>query len=229
MTDPEPTLLLTRPKPQSEAFLVDCEARAGRRLPAVISPLIRIEQTGEVPKLDRYTTVIFTSANAVRRVLSSETLTGRIVKTVGERAASLARAAGAKAEALGEDVDAFILAASRVEAPALVCRGVHSRGDLAARLRDQGIPLDEVVLYDQVAQPLSPAARQLLSGEYPVVAPVFSPRTANLLYGQGAMTASLTVIAMSRAVADAWKGPGEVLVADRPNSTSMRALTLKQF
>jgi uroporphyrinogen-III synthase len=227
MTDPEPTLLLTRPEPQSKAFLSQCETVAGRRLPAVISPVMKIELADDLPDLDRYVTIVFTSGNGVRSALSQGSLAGRTVFTVGEKTAELARAAGAEAEALGEDVDAFVAAARRVKGPALLCRGVHSRGDLAGRLSETRLRIDEVLLYDQVACPLSTAAQQLLAGSGPVVAPVFSPRTARLLGGHGVIAAPLTIVAMSEAVAESWEGPGLVRVAAEPTSEAMCALVLE--
>ena len=229
MTDSLPTLLLTRPEPQSQAFLNMCEALAGHRLPAVISPIMRIEATGELPDLDRYETIIFTSGNGVRCFLEKAGLAGRKVVTVGEGTAELARANGAEAEALGEDIDAFLAMRHLVTAPALFCCGVHSRGNLARELTDAGIQTNEVVIYDQVSQPLTVAARQLLTGTGSIVAPVFSPRSARLLCGHGLITAPLTIIAMSRNVAEAWQGPGRVLTAEAPNSRSMCCLTVSQF
>lgn len=227
MTDPEPTLLLTRPEPQSKAFLSLCETVAGRRLPAVISPVMKIERAGDLPDLDRYATLVFTSGNGVRSALSQGSLAGRTVFTVGEKTAELARAAGAEAEALGEDVDAFVAAARRVKGPALLCRGVHSRGDLAGRLSETGLRIDEVLLYDQVACPLSTAAQQLLAGSAPVVAPVFSPRTARLLGRHGVIVAPLTLVAMSEAVAESWEGSGTIRIAEAPTSEAMCALVLE--
>lgn len=229
MPDPEPTLLLTRPDAQSRAFLVQCEALAGRRLPSVISPAMSIEPVGEVPSLDKYASLIFTSGNGIKCVLASDTLAGRLVFTVGEKTADLARNAGAEAMALGEDVDGFLANASRVKGPALFCRGVHSRGNLASRLGESGVRVDEAVIYEQASRPLTQAALQLLSGEAPVVAPLFSPRTARLLSAYGVITAPLTVIAMSAAVADAWSGEGDIIVAPAPNSREMCELTVSQF
>lgn len=229
MSDAEPTLLLTRPEAQSKAFLQRCNRLAGRELPAVISPVMQIEATDAVPNFDRYATIIFTSGNGVRSAAARGSLMGRTVVTVGDATAMLARSEGAEAEALGETVDAFVEASKRVRSPALFCRGRHSRGDLAERLREKGVRVDELVIYDQVARPLSFAAEALLAGEAPVVAPLFSPRSAELLSQQGQPTAPITVIAMSDAVARAWNGPGEVLVAERPTVMAMADLVVRRF
>lgn len=226
MDDTPATLLLTRPEPQSRAFLADCEAHLGRSIPVVISPLMRIEPMGDVPDLERYATIILTSGNGVARLGSA--LSGRHVVTVGERTAALAREHDAEAKHLDDDVEGFLENAATVRGPALFCRGVHSRGDLAKRLAERGIEVEEAILYDQVAEPLTNAARLLLAGSLPVVAPVFSPRSAKLLSSHR-IAAPLTLLAISQATADAWTGGGEVLVAERPNAAAMRALVTKAF
>ena len=229
MSDAEPTLLLTRPEPQSRGFLNQCEAAAGRRLPAVITPLMEIVPTGVVPELDRFETILFTSGNGIRCLRDVARLTKRSVCTVGERTAELARSLGADAVSIGEDVESFLANADQIAGPALLCRGEHSRGEVASRLAERGVEVEEAVIYDQVAQPLSTAGIRLLAGEGPVIAPIFSPRTAVLLGRHAVITAPLTVVAMSRNVAEAWAGPGTVQVAERPTSAAMCARTLAQF
>ena len=229
MTDPEPTLLLTRPEDQSKAFLAECEARAGRRLPAVISPLMRIVPTGLVPDLDAYATVILTSGNGVRCLSELASLSGRAVRTVGEKTAELARAVGAEARVRGEVVESFLASDEEIRDPVIFCRGEHSRGDLAARLREKGLEVDEAVIYDQQAMPLTSAARTLLTGTTPVVAPVFSPRTATLLKSHGNLSGPLTIVAMSAAVADALGEGAIVEVAPHPTSEAMQSAVLAHF
>lgn len=221
-----PTLLLTRPEPQSAAFLAEVERRAGRRVPAVISPLMRIAPVGDLPDLQGFRTIVLTSANGVQRM--APVLAGRSVVTVGDRTAALARDAGADAKALGETAEALMAHAAEIAGPALVCRGVHARAELAARLRDAGIEAAEAVVYDQIALPLTTAARALLEGKAPVVAPLFSPRSATLL-SANRIAAPLTVVAMSSAVAAAWVGPGQTLVASAPTAAAMAALVSEAF
>ena len=220
------TLLLTRPRARSEEFLSLCEASAGRRLPSVISPVIEITDTGELPELSGYDTIILTSSNAVRRLGVSGLLRGRSVATVGAHTAEFARTFGADAHCRGDDVETFLASEPTFGGPAIHCRGVHARGDLAERLSALGQVCAEAVVYDQVAQPLNPAARALLDGALPVVMPLFSPRSAKLVSASGPPHAPVTVIAMSEAVADAWQFGGDVRIAHEPRSTAMRDAVL---
>lgn len=217
MDDTRATLLLTRPEPQSRAFLADCETVLNRRLPVVISPLLQIEPVGELPDLDRFQTVILTSGNGVERL--GPALGGRRVLTVGERTADLARVQGAAAHSLGENVEAFLKSATEVKTPAIHCRGVHTRGGLADRLNG----VDEAILYDQVAVPLSKAAQRLLTGDAPVVVPLFSPRTAKLL-SSTQVSAPVIVLAISDATAGEWMAGGDIRVAERPDRHAMCAM-----
>ena len=68
MDDAQATLLLTRPRAQSDLFLADCEAALDRRLPVVISPLIEIDPVGDIPDLGHFRTIVLSSGNGVRRL-----------------------------------------------------------------------------------------------------------------------------------------------------------------
>ena len=212
-----PVLLLTRPSPQSEQFLHLCETRVGRKLPAVISPVLKIEAKGANWDLDA-ATIVVTSGNAVH-VLRKH-LPARQVATVGEATAALARSFGADATCLGENAEALLDRAKELVPPVVLARGVHARMDLAKELRARGVEARAVTVYDQVAMPLSAEAKQLLSGAQPIVAPVFSPRSAGLLAAHP-INAPLTVLAISEAVRDAWTRPGDVSIAKRPTAEAM--------
>ena len=226
MNDRQPTLLLTRPKQQSLEFLAACETKVGRRLPVVISPILRIDMHSKPSDLSVYRTLILTSSNGVAACVDA--LKGRQVVTVGERTKEAAAQAGALATFLGKDADALVANAGKIKGPALHIRGRHTRGLIAQRLRDAGLEVEEQVLYDQVSQPLSQAALALLQSNSEIIAPVFSPRSAKLL-SQAPSGANLRVIAMSEAVADAWSGKGEVDVLPLPTARDMVTHVLTYF
>ena len=226
MHDTQPTLLLTRPKAQSAKFLSECETLAGRRLPVVTSPILKIEKTGAAPDLSAYATLIFTSANGIAACEGN--LQGQRVVTVGAKTCAMAIENGAFATSLGEDVETFLARAEEIEGPALFCRGTHTRGNVAERLIDRGIRTDESIVYQQTAQPLTQAARALLQSDGEVVAPLFSPRSAELLC-ENAINAQLRVIAMSPAVAESWTGPGTIAIVSSPTAAIMATETIRHF
>ena len=216
--DDGPILLLTRPEAQARSFLSDCEMHLGRKVHAVISPLMKIVPFGDLPDLDPYASIVVSSSNAVRRM--GNDLAGRRVFTVGAATAGLARSFGAVAAPLGETAEELIRRAEEIASPALVCRGVHVRLDLCQALGSAGVTCDEAVVYDQVAVPLQEEAESVLVGALPVVAPIFSPRSAELL-AEASIAAPMTIVAMSDAVAKAWTGPGAIVTADAPNIAAM--------
>ncbi len=226
MTDRAPVLLLTRPRATSEAFLAGIEGRLGCRVQSVISPVLEIVDHGPLPDIGSYETLIFTSAHAVERLGRAALLAGRLVRTVGDATAATARSYGAEAEALGSDADSFLERAGSLNPPCLYCRGVHTRGDIAKRLRDRSIECDEAVVYDQREVPLTEEARTLLSSGCRILAPVFSPRSAKLLAGQIPKGATLEVFAISDAAASDWSAGGPVLVAERPTADCVMGLLM---
>ena len=218
------TLLLVRPKAQSEAFLAECKENLGKDLPAVISPIMRIEPVGDLPDLLKYRTLVVTSRNAVDRLPLGN---GQRLVTVGVRTAALAKEKGFDAICLGETAEAFLTRADEVLAPAIYLSGAHMRCDLATRLTELGINTAHQVIYDQQEQLLTDDAKHLLASGGAVIL-VFSPRSAKLLSSYQAH-GTTRVLAISEATADAWSGEGQIEVAERPDAASMIALVKAAF
>lgn len=231
MDDTQPTLLLTRPAAQSAEFVAMCEAKTGFRLPVVLSPLMEIEPLGDAPDPAQSGALIFTSSNGLRILAEQYNLHGCLAYCVGTRTTELARSKGLNAFEAGRNVEELTayLAGVVQTGHLLHIRGVHTRGNLTGRLQDIGIPIDEAVIYDQVSRPLTQAAQALLSGRSPVVVPVFSPRSATLLRKSASITAPLTVIAMSSAIAKAWDGPGAVVTAPEATADAMASQVTSYF
>lgn len=224
-----PRLLLTRPAAQSARFARQAQAALGP-LTVTIAPLLRLRPLPP-PTLPAARAVIFTSENAVHayRQLAGAA-EGRTAWCVGGRTAAAARAAGFAAQSADGDAGALaaLLIARQAEGPVLHLRGVHSRGSLAAELNSAGIETLEAVIYDQQPCPLTAEAEALLAGQSPLLAPLFSPRTAELFATAAAATpatAPLHVIAMSRAVAGALGAfaPATLDIAARPDAEAVIA------
>lgn len=213
---------MTRPQAQSERFL----AQLGLDVDAVVSPILKIEPTGAEPSPKHYRGVILTSANALQG--SGANFSGLACFAVGDATAEEAERCGLIVNSADGTVDDLVemIIAKKPEGRLLFLRGEHSRGELAARLRDAGIDVEEVITYRQRPQPLSSQAVEALQRASSVIFPVFSPRSARLLaeaLAKVPLDAQLKVIAMSDAVAAAWgEGvPAEVFVASEPNATAM--------
>ncbi len=186
-----PLLLLTRPAPASHRFASE-SAHLG--LETLISPILEIVAVAhDRSRLDAAEGLVITSENAVPFVAPGR---GRPAICVGPRSAAVAQAAGF--EAIAGPGDAARLM------PMLEGLGagwLHPHGTHVAKV----LPVEGVAVYDQRALPLTPEARHALSGDRPVILPLFSPRSARLLAAEaGDASAPLWLVAISPAAASAW-------------------------
>lgn len=205
--DAAPTLLLTRPEPDSRRF-----AAMLPEYRALISPILRIVPVAhDAARLASAEGLVFTSAHAVAAAGPGR---GRVALCVGARTAEVARAAGFEARAGNGFAESLLpmIAAARVEL-------IHPHGRHLAKV----LPVPGMVVYDQIAVPLDDRARALLASDADVVLPLFSPRSARLLSEAAAGAAArLWPVAISAAAAANWSGPGRAAaVAVRPDAAAM--------
>lgn len=200
-------LLLTRPYAQSEAFAAEVTATLpGRFAPIVIAPLLGIVPTaGAEIDLEGVGALIFTSANGVDAFAAASPVRSLPAFCVGEMTAAAAGAHGFAALSADGDVTALAALAAREWRPGsgalLHVRGRHAAGDLVGALAARGLPARAAELYEQVSQPLSDPARELIRRGAPAVVPLFSPRTARLFATEtaGLDLSTLTVVGLSDA------------------------------
>ncbi len=228
-----PVLILTRPIEASRRFLGEVEAVLGRPVTHIISPVMKVVPMAVDDLPEPLGGVVFSSENGVRQAERLSLPQGLTAWCVGDRTAQVADAAGFRARSAQGDAEALIamICAARPEGPLIHLHGEHTRGDVADRLTAAGVPCGSLAIYAQVPTRLTPEARAALSGDKPVILPLFSPRSATILTGVGGMTARLHVIAMSKAVADeAAILPIETMViADAPNGPAMVAATCRRI
>jgi len=222
------SFLLTRPAAASARFALALREVFGGTARVVISPLM--EPVFLHPPLPPgpYHAVILTSetgAEAARRI--SAEVGGLPVRAycVGDRTALAAAEAGFQPISAKGDADALVslIKAEGVRGQLLHLRGRDSRGDIAQRLVSAGILAHEAIVYDQQPCPATPQALALLGGAEPVVVPLFSPRSADLLRDIGPICAPLWIAALSPAVADRAHllHPVRIAVADRPEAACL--------
>ena len=220
-----PILLLTRPEGRNEDLAADVQARWAGDLQIVTSPLLRIIfVVADVPDADE---MIFTSTNGVDAAVAMGLAQGQPAWCVGDRTAEAATAAGF-APRIGPGDAAGLVAhiiAARPAGRLAHIRGKHTRGDVAERLNATGLSCADVVAYDQAPAGLSDGALAALSGKVPVIAPLFSSRTASILKGQGPFAAPLHVAAISDAVAQMASDltPARLVVAEKPDAENVVA------
>ncbi|MCG7493899.1 uroporphyrinogen-III synthase [Thalassobius sp. Cn5-15] len=210
-------LLLTRPQADSARFAAQLQAAAVEAVP-MIAPLMRIERL-PVPELSGDQAVIFTSRNGVWALPDGA---GRLAYVVGaatdaaaQKAGYITRVADGDAEALFRRIMADH-AAGTFQGGLHHIRGRHARGNLAARLTDAGVPTEETVAYEQVAQHFDSEIEKRLQSHENLMVALFSPRSASLFAAECQrieVRAPLTVAAFSPAVAEAL-GPLPVVQCD---------------
>ena len=216
-----PALLLTRPQSSAESFVSQLDPAVMVGVTVVISPLLEIVPTHAAIAWRGYRGVIFTSAHAPACVAHATRLPAYCV---GARTAEAAQQRGWDVRLVAQTAEDLLTQVEQVDGPLLHIAGAHRRGEIADRLSARGMRTDVVVAYQQPEQPLSQAALDLLTGPVPVVAPLFSPRTAILFAEQVKSAANLHVVAMSAAVVEALGGitPKSVQTAAIPTGTEMR-------
>ncbi len=217
---PRVTLLMTRPRAAAERFVGNMPAELRARVGPLFSPVMRIEGLSGTVALTKSEIPIFTSSNAVSHGPESD---GRPAYCVGVATTKWANQHGWGARMAGEDADGLVSYLEKLppDQPFVHVRGRHTRGNIVARLQVSGHSAREAIVYEQVLQPLSDAAKNAISREQMVVAPLFSPRMAAQFANQAPRATSLRVVAMSAAVANAAQPFTAAAIAARPDAPAM--------
>jgi uroporphyrinogen-III synthase len=226
-----PAFLLTRPTAQSTRFAASLRKRFGEDLAIIISPLIAPRFLAASFPGTNPTALVFTSETGVEAFSRHQNRPSDLPQRaycVGGRTAKVARLAGLvpiSAQGDAADLIALILQ-DGARGPLLHICGAQTRGNVAQTLTGAGHPTTALILYEQEEQPLTPQAKALLSGERPVVVPLFSPRSATLFLAQvGCLgpPAPLICAALSQAVAEPLAGfDGLTLcLAAKPNAAAL--------
>ena len=214
------TLLVTRPKSEAQSFAELLPPKLAERMNVILSPIIGIEPV-PIPEPIDSPGIIFTSRNAVAIASRLFAHRNHVVYCLGCATAKVAAAAGWAVRQTGRNADELVAIIPCIAPgePLLHLRGRHSRGTVAQRLSDAGIPTREQVVYDQIALPLSHAARSALL-DTSVIAPIFSPRSAELLAREAQDAVDLHIVAISRETAKCLKHlhPSTLVSAKRPDS-----------
>lgn len=220
-----PTVLITRPDPAGTNLANELRTRWGCGVPIVLSPVLRIEWLDQAIEQRNFKTLIFTSRNGVAALSRLNPECEIPAYAVGDATAKAARQAGYDTTQANGDSDSLVarMIADKVTGPCMHIRGEHTIGDVAARLTQAGIPTQEMVLYRQVATPLNREALDCLNREAPVILPLYSPRSATLIFDQLWPDAPVVVAAISPAVAANVPKKANIatIVADRPDGEAM--------
>ena len=229
----QPALLLTRPREQAMEFAAKIEARCpGAFSPIAIASMLEIVPEPAAPDFSCCQALLFTSRNGVVQCATRWPERHVPALCVGKATAGLAREHGYAATSADGDVAALASLAVQSYLPGagtmLHMRGETTAGALTQALVAEGIDASEQIIYSQKPLPLSDTARHVISGDGPVVAPVFSPRTAALIaaateHDQSLGFRNVTFVALSEAVARPLRslGGSKIVVCERPEASSI--------
>jgi len=214
-----PTVLMTRPRRDSERFVDELRKVAGPFRP-VIAPAFEIERTNApVPPYD---CAIFTSRAGVEAAPLGD---GSVAYCVGDATAKSAKYRGYNALSAKGDVEDLIrLILAQTDVGSLVhLRGEKSRGNVSERLKQAGIICEDVVLYRKAAQQVDDQIAGQIKTESHLLIPSFSAETVSILADWNIVRHNATVVAISDQVAKEAKqlNPSEIVVSDRPDLASM--------
>lgn len=200
-------LLMTRPRAASERFVAQLPNRTRSRLTVIHSPLLDIRPLDVQVETDGVQGLIFTSANAVNVAASLNVPRSLPAYCVGPATTGTAKGAGWQAQMVGGTAEELVAALLQLRPPSplLHLRGEHGRGDVAERLTEAGLTTMERPVYQQRLLPLTDEAVGAATGEIPVLAPIFSPRTARQFAEIWAGSAPLWLAAISHATAEPLK------------------------
>ena len=200
-------LLITRPVQAALRFQAQAETALGPFAATVIAPLQAIVPLPVTQPPLAHEEIVLTSENGVLALRAACPATTGKVWCVGQRTAQAARQAGfdvVDTRATAAELAEALLRAPPV-APLVHVAGRHRQSDLAAILGAHGRVMRTLEIYDQEAVPLPEQALALLREPVGIVAPLFSPRSAALLFrvAEG-RKARIHAVAISAAAARNW-------------------------
>ena len=225
MSISRPIVLLTRPQAGSERFAESLRKMFGDAIDIVIAPLQRIEwidlqDLTIVPKA-----LIFTSQNGVFGWNRDEKHPHCDAYCVGPQTTALAQEFGLNAIDCGGDAEAVTetVLAERTVGPVVHYRGEHGIGSIAEYLNRAGIETIERVCYRQVVEEPDEIFALVFNSERPVIAPLFSPRSAAIFQRALPVNAVpwLAVISANAGERVDAKRQQKMIVAKAPNALAM--------
>ncbi|WP_170468162.1 uroporphyrinogen-III synthase [Ruegeria arenilitoris] len=195
---------MTRPRAASERFVAQLPTRVRSRVEVIYSPILEIRPVRVTVQTDGIRGLIFTSANSVNAAASLGVSRELPAYCVGPATTGTAKGAGWDAMMVGQTAEELVayLLKHRPESPLMHLRGEHTRGNVAGRLTESGLTVQEQVVYQQRLLPVTSEAAAVVAGESPVIAPLFSPRTARQFAEIWTGPAPLWLAAISEATAE---------------------------
>ena len=220
-------LLLTRPLGGNERFclkikhlLYSCEI--------LDNPIQKIDFLPSLGKVNKSSVLIFTSANGLRAA-KKQNLLNKKCFVVGANTKKIAVSFGYDVLGFSKDQENLLkLIKSKKPTESMVhIRGKHTVGNLCDALKRNQFSCLDIIGYNQEPLKIKKQNLQKIHSGRPVILPIFSSRSAELLQSNLDLT-GFNVIAISEAVAKIVTGVelGELVISKKPDLNSMQEATL---
>ena len=220
-------LLLTRPLDGNERFclkikhlLYSCEI--------LDNPIQKIDFLPSLSKVNKNSVLIFTSANGLRAA-KKHNLINKKCFVVGANTKKIAVSFGYDVLGFSKDQE-NLLKLIKLKKPTesmVHIRGKHTVGNLCDALKSSQFSCLDIIGYNQEPLKIKKQNLQKIHSGRPVILPIFSSRSAELLQSNLDLT-GFNVIAISEAVAKIVTGVelGELVISKKPDLNSMQEATL---
>lgn len=223
-------VLNTRPMPQAARFSAELRTRFGAGLQILSTPLMQAEYLSPELPPGPFGGLVLTSetgAEAAARLGAARL--ARRAWCVGDRTAEAAKTRGFSA--ISASGDARDLSRLLAEAPdqsrVLYLHGEDRAADLGLALAPTGREVVSLVVYRQVALPLSAEAGARIASGAGLIVPLFSPRSSRLFAAAvaGLSTAAVQPVVISENARRALPEPlaGRAIVSAHPDGPGMLA------
>ena len=220
-------LLLTRPLGGNERFclkikhlLYSCEI--------LDNPIQKIDFLPSLSKVNKNSVLIFTSANGLRAA-KKHNLINKKCFVVGANTKKIAVSFGYEVVGFSKDQENLLkLIKSKKPTESMVhIRGKHTVGNLCDALKRNHFCCLDIIGYNQEPLKIKKQNLQKIQSGRPVILPIFSSRSAELLQSNLDLT-GFNVIAISEAVAKIVTGVelGKLVISKKPDLNSMQEATL---
>lgn len=218
-------LILTRPDTASQAFLNMLPSHLRSKLNVCISPVFEYRTLVRKVDTDGFAGLIVSSSQGAQELVHLTDERSLPCHCIGRATTDRARQLGLRACFAGQTADELVtnLLKQSPSGPLLHVHGRHTVGNIAQRLSAGGCQTASLVIYDQVEQPLSKPALDMLGSHVPTIVPLFSARTARI-FAQSAPAARLLFIAvLSNNVAEELNAlsPCRLVVSQKPEARAM--------
>ena len=179
-------ILITRPLHQSRRFKKSLVEQFGENLEICISPILEIKSFRVKINLSFFDGIIFTSENGVKAFTNLNKKTDKKIYCVGAYTSEIARKSGLIVAHTEKDVGDLKtwLIENDSERKLLYLCGQNISNNLEVAFEGSKTTVVSQIIYDQLSRKLSPSAIQFLSGVIPVLIPIFSERSYEILSQQ---------------------------------------------